>query len=124
MWKRSIFEKISKFIEYTWISVAQAMVDLKLEGQWRVHQTACGLLISFMREDDLMTFQNLDLSNVLGLPASAFGFSSLDTYRQVSITPNSNNTFHHFVIRSRTNNKHGQNVNFRRKYGQWMSCFL
>lgn len=66
--------------------VAQAMVDLKLEGQWRVHQTACGLLISFMREDDLLIFQHLDLSNVLGLPASAFGFSSLETYRQVSTT--------------------------------------
>ncbi|KAG8248304.1 uncharacterized protein LOC124367415 isoform X1 [Homalodisca vitripennis] len=60
----------------------KAMNELNLEGEWRITQTACGMIVSFMKEEDLATFSEQDISVVLGLPASSYMFSALDTYRQ------------------------------------------
>uniref|UniRef100_A0A1B6MKG4 CCHC-type domain-containing protein n=1 Tax=Graphocephala atropunctata TaxID=36148 RepID=A0A1B6MKG4_9HEMI len=60
----------------------KAMNEMNLEGEWRITQTACGMIVSFMKEEDLDTFQEQDISGVLGFPASSFVYSALETYRQ------------------------------------------
>lgn len=55
-----------------------------MAGEWRITQTSCGLIVSFMRDEDLLNFQEVDVGNVLGVEATGYSFSSLDTYRQVN----------------------------------------
>lgn len=61
------------------------MNGLNLEGAWRINQTAMGLIVNFMKESDLEAFKDLDICALLGLSVTAYSFSSLDTFRQVSV---------------------------------------
>lgn len=63
------------------------MNDLNLEGEWRITQTACGLIVSFMKDTDLFAFQEVDISSALGMATNATCYSGLETYRQVRVGP-------------------------------------
>ncbi|XP_054258467.1 uncharacterized protein LOC128983256 [Macrosteles quadrilineatus] len=63
-------------------ALIRAMGEIGMAGEWRITQTSCGLIVSFMRDEDLLNFQEVDVGNVLGVEATGYSFSSLDTYRQ------------------------------------------